>query len=123
MSPSTLRRYRAERLLRQEFEALRGRVISTVRRRLLSSGVGLDQCDLDACYGQAWQGLYTAVLDGHQIANPAGWLVLVTFRRAIEEHRARRRAGGAAEGAAVRSHEAGGAPGRPLPQAEERDLA
>ena len=52
MSPSTLRRYRAERLLRQEFEALRVRVISTVRGRLLSSGVGLDQSDLDACYGQ-----------------------------------------------------------------------
>ncbi len=37
----------------------------------------------------AWQGLYAAVLDGEEIANPAGWLVLVTFRRAIEEHRAR----------------------------------
>jgi DNA-directed RNA polymerase specialized sigma24 family protein len=123
MSPSTLRRYRAERLLRQEFEALRGRVISTVRRRLLSSGVGLDHSDLDACYGQAWQGLYTAVLDGHQIANPAGWLVLVTFRRAIEEHRARRRAGGATDGQAARSWHYGEAPGRELAEAVERDLA
>jgi DNA-directed RNA polymerase specialized sigma24 family protein len=123
MSPLTLRRYRAERLLRQEFEALRGRVISAVRGRLLASGVGLDQSDLDACYGQAWQGLYTAVLDGHQIANPAGWLVLVTFRRAIEEHRARRRAAGATDGQAARSQDAGGAAGVPQPQAEERDLA
>src|SRR5437588_11966471 len=93
MSPATLRRYRAERLLRQEFELLRVRVLATVRGRLSASGIGLDPSDLDACYGQAWQGLYTAVLDGHQIVNPAGWLVLVTFRRAIEEHRARRRAG------------------------------
>jgi RNA polymerase sigma factor (sigma-70 family) len=66
-------------------------VTATARGRLLSSGVSLDQSDLDACYAQAWQGLYTAVLDGHRIANPAGWLVLVTFRRAIEEHRSRRR--------------------------------
>jgi DNA-directed RNA polymerase specialized sigma24 family protein len=91
VSPATLRRYRAERLLRQEFEVLRTRVIVTVRGRLLASGVRLDRSDLEACYAQAWQGLYAAVLDGHQIVNPAGWLVLVTFRRAIEEHRARRR--------------------------------
>lgn len=98
VSPSTLRRYRAERLLRQEFEVLRARVIATARGRLLASGVRLDHSDLEACYAQAWQGLYTAVLDGHQIVNPAGWLVLVTFRRAIEEHRARRHAVSAAEG-------------------------
>jgi DNA-directed RNA polymerase specialized sigma24 family protein len=92
VSPLTVRRYRAERLLRREFEALRGRVIATVRARLRGSGVSLDTSDLEACYAQAWQGLYMAVLDGQEIANPAGWLVLVTFRRAIEEHRARGRA-------------------------------
>ena len=91
MSPLTLRRYRAERLLRQEFEGLRGRVMGTVRGRLRASGVSLDPSDLDACYAQAWQGLYTAVLKGQEIANPTGWLALVTFRRAIEEHRARGR--------------------------------
>ena len=89
MSPLTLRRYRAERLLREEFEGLRGRVITTVRRRLGASGARLDQSDLEACYAQAWQGLYAAVLDGQEIANPTGWLTLVTFRRAIEELRAR----------------------------------
>ncbi len=54
---------------------------------------------------QAWQGLYTAVLEGQQIANPAGWLVLVTFRRAIEEQRARCRAhrGGERSGGLVRA--------------------
>jgi RNA polymerase sigma factor (sigma-70 family) len=92
MSPSTLRRYRAERLLREEFERLRGRVLAKVRGRLRASGVRLDAADLDACYAQAWQGLYTALLAGQEIDNPAGWLVLVTFRRAIEEHRARQRA-------------------------------
>jgi DNA-directed RNA polymerase specialized sigma24 family protein len=55
--------------------------------------VTLDPADLEACYAHAWQGLYAATLAGQEIANPAGWLMLVTFRRAIEEHRARRRLG------------------------------
>jgi DNA-directed RNA polymerase specialized sigma24 family protein len=90
VSPLSLRRYRAERLLREEFEALRGSVIASVCGRLRSIGVSADVSDLEACYAQAWQGLYAAVLDGQEIANPAGWLALVTFRRAIDEHRARR---------------------------------
>jgi DNA-directed RNA polymerase specialized sigma24 family protein len=91
MSPLSLRRHRAERLLREEFEGLRGQVLASVRGRLRANGASLDQDDLEACYATAWQGLYTAVLDGQEIANPTGWLVLVTFRRAIEEHRARTR--------------------------------
>lgn len=89
MSPLSVRRYRAERLLREEFDVLRGRVLASVRARLLASGASLDGSDLEACYAQAWQGLYSALLDGQEIANPAGWLVLVTFRRAIEELRTR----------------------------------
>jgi len=92
MSSLAVRRYRAERLLRREFQALRARVIAVVQRRLRGCGVSLDASDLEACYAQAWQGLYMAVLDGQEIANPAGWLVQVTFRRAIEEQRARARA-------------------------------
>jgi RNA polymerase sigma factor (sigma-70 family) len=86
-----VRRYRAERMLRKEFEGLRGRVIGMVRGRLRASGVRLDASDLEACYAQAWQGLYAAMLAGEEIANPTGWLALVTFRRAIEEHRSHRR--------------------------------
>jgi DNA-directed RNA polymerase specialized sigma24 family protein len=89
VSPPTVRRYRAERLLRREFEGLRARVLATVAGRLRASGVELDPSDLEACYAQAWQGLYAATLDGQEIANPAGWLVLVSFRRAIDEQRAR----------------------------------
>ena len=91
MSPLTVRRYRAERLLRREFEGLRGRVLGVVRGRLRGSGVSLDASDLEACYAQAWQGLYAAMVEGQEIANPTGWLALVTYRRAIEEHRSRRR--------------------------------
>jgi DNA-directed RNA polymerase specialized sigma24 family protein len=91
MSPLSLRRHRAERLLREEFEGLRERVLASVRGRLRANGASLDQDDLEACYATAWQGLYAAVLDGQEIANPTGWLVLVTFRRAIEEQRDRAR--------------------------------
>jgi DNA-directed RNA polymerase specialized sigma24 family protein len=92
VSPLSVRRHRAERLLRTEFDALRGRVLTAVRGRLRASAVSLDEGDLEACYATAWQGLYAVVLDGQEIANPTGWLVLVTYRRAIEEHRARARA-------------------------------
>jgi DNA-directed RNA polymerase specialized sigma24 family protein len=93
VSPSTLRRYRAERLLRQEFGGLREEVLRSVRGRLRARGVHLDDGDLEACYAQAWQGLYAAIAAGEEIANPGGWLAVVTFRRAIDEHRSARARG------------------------------
>lgn len=87
MSPLHLRRYRAERLLRSQFEELRGSVLAAVRARI---GSALDEADLEACYSQAWQGLYAAILDGQEIQSPVGWLILVTYRRAIDERRTRR---------------------------------
>ena len=53
----------------------------------------LDGGDLEACYAQAWQGLYAAIAAGEEIANPGGWLAVVTFRRAIDEHRGARARG------------------------------
>jgi RNA polymerase sigma factor (sigma-70 family) len=90
MSPLLLRRYRADRLLREEFETLRGRVLATVDARLRGAGAALDRSDLEAAYAQAWHGLYAAVLDGQQIVSPAAWLAVVTHRRAIDEHRVRK---------------------------------
>ncbi len=87
MSPATLRRYRAERLLERDFRALRSSVLATVAARLRAAGASLDRAELDACYAAAWQGLYSAALAGEEIANPRAWLVLVTYRRAIEELR------------------------------------
>jgi hypothetical protein len=43
-------------------------------------------------HAQGSQGLYAAVLGGVRIANPGGWVSVVTTRRAIDEHRARQRA-------------------------------
>lgn len=90
MSPLAVRRYRADRLLREEFQSLRERVLRTVGARLRSRGMALDGSDLEACYAVAWQGLHARVLDGEEIESPFGWLVLVTFRRAVEECRVRR---------------------------------
>ncbi len=124
MGPLSLRRYRAERLLQEEFELLRGRVLGNVRGRLRARGVSLDRSDLEECYAQAWQGLYAAMLEGGEIANPGGWLTLVTFRRAIDEHRARQRLGAVGQGL---PGDAGAEPAGALdwePAAvQERDLA
>src|SRR5438552_2117706 len=93
VSPASLRRDRAERLLREEFRALRACVLASARGSLRACGAELDESDLEACYAQAWQGLYAATLGGQRIVNPAGWLATVTFRRAIDEYRSRARTG------------------------------
>lgn len=90
MSPLAVRRYRADRLLREEFQSLRERVLRSVGGRLRARGMALDGSDLEACYAMAWQGLHSRVLEGEEIENHFGWLVLVTFRRAVEECRAHR---------------------------------
>jgi RNA polymerase sigma factor (sigma-70 family) len=93
MSPSRLSRYRAERLLRKDFAGLRAKVLAIVRGQLRAKSIALDPADLEACYAQAWHGLYATVLGGEQVENPSAWLVLVTFRRAIDEYRAAGRTG------------------------------
>lgn len=93
MTPARLSRYRAERLLRKNFAGLRTKVLAIVRGQLRAKGIALDPADLEACYAQAWHGLYATVLEGEQVENPSAWLVLVTFRRAIDEHRAAGRTG------------------------------
>ena len=83
MSPATLRHYRAERLLRRDFEGLRGRVLGAARGRLRACGVALDESDLEACYAMAWQGLYTATLQGEEIVNPLPYAGLVAVEAGI----------------------------------------
>ncbi len=93
MTPLDLRRYRAERLLRKDFAGLRSKVLAIVRSQLRGKGIKLDPADLDACYAQAWHGLYATLLGGEAVEDPSAWLVLVTFRRAIDEYRATRGVG------------------------------
>jgi DNA-directed RNA polymerase specialized sigma24 family protein len=119
MSPLLLRRFRAERLLREEFDALRARVLSSVRTRLRASGASIDAVDLEAAYSLAWQGLYAAVLEGEEVGNPAGWLAVVAFRRAIEESRVQGRRGGPS----LDQSDDGSRPRAPLHVGVEPDLA
>jgi len=85
MSPVSLRRYRAERLLAKEFTGLRSKVLAVVRFKLRGYAVRLNMADLEACYAQAWQGLYAALLEGEQVDNAGAWLVVATLRRALDE--------------------------------------
>ncbi len=101
MSESRLSRYRAERLLRKDFAGLRSKVLAIVRSQLRAKGVRLDPSDLEACYAQAWQGLYATVLEGETVETPSAWLVLVTFRRAIDEARSAGRIKAAVEAGAA----------------------
>ncbi len=100
VTPLDLRRYqRRTRLLRKEFEGMRGKVLTVVRSQLRGKGIALAvRPDLEASYAQAWHGLYASVLAGERIENPAGWLVRVTFRRAVDEYRAARATGITGEG-------------------------
>ncbi|MGH2880359.1 MAG: sigma-70 family RNA polymerase sigma factor, partial [Solirubrobacteraceae bacterium] len=94
---SPLQRYRAERLLRNGFAEKRSKVLAIVRSRLRAKNLTLDRADLEACYAQAWHGLYAAVLAGETVESPEAWLVLVTFRRAVDELRSASRADVGAE--------------------------
>jgi DNA-directed RNA polymerase specialized sigma24 family protein len=126
MSPPPVLRYRVELLVRKEFKAMSPKVLGAVRGRLRASGVSLDVSDLEACYAHAWQGLHTDLLAGKEIENREGWLVTVTFRRAIDEHRSRRRSyptQGVGESDGFHGgHGAGGAEGT-LEHAIEHDFA
>jgi DNA-directed RNA polymerase specialized sigma24 family protein len=93
VTPPGLSRYRAERLLRKDFAGLRFKVLGIVRSQLRAMGIALDPSDLEACYAMAWHGLYATVLEGETVENPSAWLVTVTFRRAIDEHRSAERVG------------------------------
>jgi RNA polymerase sigma factor (sigma-70 family) len=99
MRRDALLRYRADRLMRKDFQGLQPRVLAAVGARLRAVGASLDRADLDACYSAAWHGLYAALADGAQIDDVTAWLVLVTFRRAVDECRAlaRQRAVGEAQ--------------------------
>jgi DNA-directed RNA polymerase specialized sigma24 family protein len=80
----------AEAFLLREYEALRGDVLLSIRGRLKVRRIVLDDADLDAVYNQAWHALYDRLAAGEDVENPAGFLVTVGYRRAIEELRRQR---------------------------------
>lgn len=78
----------ASDLVSVEYEQHKSEVIRTVAAKLSASGVTSSHSDLDASYNEAWHALYMAMADGQEIENRVGYLVTVTHRRALNEHRA-----------------------------------
>jgi DNA-directed RNA polymerase specialized sigma24 family protein len=118
-----LRRFRAERLLRKDFVRLRSKVLALVRSQLRARGVVLDPTDLEACYAMAWHGLYATVLGGEMVENPSAWLVLVTFRRAVDESRSAARLKGALQAGGEQALDRYGGASEPELAAELDDRA
>lgn len=82
---------RAEAEVEREYVRLKPEILQTVRGKLAAAETPIDIAVLDASYNQAWHALYAKLRAGGEIANRKGFLVQVTFRRAVDELRAARR--------------------------------
>jgi DNA-directed RNA polymerase specialized sigma24 family protein len=80
----------ADSVIARDYERLKPDILRTVRGKLASSGVRLDDADLDAFYNQAWHGVHTKLAEGEQVENVNGLLVTIAQRRALDEFRALR---------------------------------
>jgi DNA-directed RNA polymerase specialized sigma24 family protein len=78
----------AELEIERDYAQLEAEVIGTARAKLAQTGGTVDEQALAAAYNQAWHALYAARVDGDEIANRVGFLVQVTYRRALDERRA-----------------------------------
>jgi RNA polymerase sigma factor (sigma-70 family) len=74
-------------VLERDYARLRGPTLAAVRSRLRSAGVIVPDLDLEAFYNQAWHALYERMVAGEEIHSHAGFLVEVTYRRAVDELR------------------------------------
>ena len=78
----------AEAFLADEYEGSKAEVQRTVAAKL--GGDALAGIDLDAAYNEAWHALYLRLESGESVENHKAFLVTVTYRRALSEHRAGR---------------------------------
>ncbi|HVV91611.1 MAG TPA: sigma-70 family RNA polymerase sigma factor [Solirubrobacterales bacterium] len=76
----------AEAFLADEYEESKAEVQRTVAAKLGRDG--LAGVDLDAAYNEAWHALYLRLQEEEPVENPKGFLVTVTYRRALSERRA-----------------------------------
>lgn len=83
---------RVETEVERDYARLKPEILRTVRGKLAAAGAPIDDSDLDASYNQAWHALYAELRAGVEIANRKGFLVQLTYRRAVDELRAARRA-------------------------------
>lgn len=78
----------AEALLADEYEGCKAEVQRTVAAKLGRDG--LAGVDLGAAYNEAWHALYLRLAADEPVDNRIGFLVTVTYRRALSERRASR---------------------------------
>jgi RNA polymerase sigma factor (sigma-70 family) len=77
----------AEQTANQNYTQLQTEVLSTVRRRLSSRKMRLDDSDLEEAYCQAWHGVYETIKRGNPVVNLTGMLIEITWRRAVDIYR------------------------------------
>lgn len=78
----------ADDLIADEYERFRAEIVRTVSGKLSAAGVHATVDDLGPAYNEAWHALYMKLAAGEEIENRKGFLVTVTHRRALSEHRA-----------------------------------
>lgn len=79
-----------ERLVSAEYEDNKAEIVRTVSSKLSAAGVTMSPGDIEAPYNEAWHALYVELSKGSVVENRKGFLVAVTHRRALSEHRASR---------------------------------
>jgi DNA-directed RNA polymerase specialized sigma24 family protein len=78
---------RAERAANENYDELQAEVIGTVRGKLASRKMLLDESDLEEAYCQAWHGVCETIKRGTTVSNLTGLLVEITWRRAVDIYR------------------------------------
>jgi len=78
---------RAERAANENYRELQAEVIGTVRGKLTSRKMLLDESDLEEAYCQAWHGVCETIKRGTTVSNLTGLLVEITWRRAVDIYR------------------------------------
>jgi hypothetical protein len=78
---------RAERAANENYRELQAEVIGTVRGKLASRKMLLDESDLEEAYCQAWHGVCATIKRGTTVSNLTGMLVEITWRRAVDIYR------------------------------------
>jgi DNA-directed RNA polymerase specialized sigma24 family protein len=85
----------ADAIANANYEALKDRVLRSVKVKLFGNGPRLNEIDLEEAYLLGWHGLCEYIIQGNKVENLPGFLVNATYLRAIDllrETRADRRA-------------------------------
>jgi DNA-directed RNA polymerase specialized sigma24 family protein len=77
----------AERTANANYHELQAEVIGTVRGKLRSRNMSLDDSDLEEAYCQAWHAVCQTIRHGTIVSNLTGMLVEITWRRAVDTYR------------------------------------